>query len=310
MAEFEIKLEGDEAKLGRVPARDVALLLLGAENAVMRAASVVLRRPKRAPGRGEGVVEQASRFRLQAIKEGSVRAVLELPEPDAALVPNALDFDVPSLSEMAVEEVMNTLDTGAGDPRVAGALLDLAKRVRIGERYDGVRFVLKPTRVAPRKRRRTAWLDAALTERLRENVERGKDPPRDDSLFGVLVEADFERNSARLRGPFNEVVTVAFDEALADDIQDALRRQASFEGEVAYDPETHMARSVRARRITRGTQLGLDLDQDEFWTERSFAELAAAQGDGLATKPDELFDAEATDEERDAFMAALAELSE
>lgn len=309
MPEFEVKLEGGEAQLGQVLARDVAALLVGAENAVMRAASVVVRRPRRGTGRSERVVEQASRFRLKAIKEGSVSVVLELPEPITTEPHDVLDIDAMSLSEMAVEQVIATVETGEGDPWVADALIDLARSVRLGERYDDVSFALEDSSavpVAPRK----VTLDTAAVGRLRENVERDKASLRDDSLYGVLVEADFEKNTARLRGPLRELVTVSFDESLADDIQEALRRQATFEGAVAYDPETNMAKSVRLTSVSRGVQLALDLDQAEFWTERTFAELARARAGALASTPDELFDAEATDEERDAFMAALAELSE
>ena len=311
MPEFEVKLEGGEAQLGQVLARDVAALLVGAENAVMRAASVVVHRPRRGTGRSERVVEDAARFRLKAIKEGSVSVVLELPEPTIGAQPHdVLDFDAPSLSEIAVEQVMTTVETGEGDPWVVGALVDLAKSVRLGQRYDDVSFALEePSEPAPVKPRKVT-LDAAAVERLRESVERGSPPLRDDSLYGVLVEADFEKNTARLRGPLRELVTVAFDESLADEIQEALRRQATFEGAIAYDPETNTAKSVRLTSVSRGVQLALDLDQAEFWTERSFSELAAVRAGALATMPDELFDADATDEERDAFMAALAELSE
>ncbi|MGB0094408.1 MAG: hypothetical protein WBP81_17990, partial [Solirubrobacteraceae bacterium] len=74
------------------------------------------------------------------------------------------------------------------------------------------------------------------------------------------------------------------------------------------DPETSVAKSVRLHRIDRGEQLVLGLDAEEFWRERSFEELARLQGAGQPADPDALYDADATDEERDAFMAALSEL--
>jgi hypothetical protein len=124
---------------------------------------------------------------------------------------------------------------------------------------------------------------------------------------GSLVEADFEKCTARLRTPTQSAVDVSFSEEQADDIQAALRRRSTVRGDVLYDPTTNTARSVRLTEIVRGIEQ-LALDPDEFWNELSFAELAARQATGGPTYPDQLYDATATDEERDAVIAALAEL--
>jgi hypothetical protein len=303
VSELRISLQGQDAFLGRVPARDVANLLITVELAVMRAASVVLNRPKAATGRAHGHVEQAARFRLKAIEEGSVIPVLELPEP--ATTPDQLDIEVASLAETAVERLLSTLALGDGHPIVAGALLEIADKLRIGERYDAVTFDFRSVRAtAPQK----AELDRGVSDRLRQVVERERMRIRDDALVGTLVEADFERNTARLRGPLNEAITVSFSDDLADDIQDALRRNATLIGKIEYDPGTLVARRLTASSIMRGRQLSLDIDDDAFWRERTFAELAADQGIVPADDPGDIFDADASDAEREAFMAALAEL--
>ena len=61
-------------------------------------------------------------------------------------------------------------------------------------------------------------------------------------------------------------------------------------------------------RLDRGEQLVLGLDSAEFWQSRTLDELARLQGAGRPIDPEELYDADATDEERDAFMAAIAVL--
>jgi len=305
MAELRIKIDGESAALGLIPARDVANLLIGIEIAVLRAASVALGRPKRPTGRGEGVIEQAARLRLRAVEEGSVIPVLELPEPLATNTADTLDFEAASLAETAVTTVLDVAEKGEGHPLVARALLDLAESVQVGDRYDALTLDYRPDGALGH---RAVGVDRVVVERLRETVRRDKDRVRDDSLVGTLVEADFERNTARLRGQLNEAVTVSFDADLADEIQNALRRPASFQGQVKYDPETMAARSVRLTSIDRGRQLVLGVDPEEFWIERSFAELAAEQGVVPATQPDEIYDADATDDEREAMMAALAEL--
>jgi hypothetical protein len=198
-----------------------------------------------------------------------------------------------------VVQVLDTIDVGDGHPVVASALLELAD-----EQYE-VTFDLR----GPSGRSmRTARLDRVARSRLRRTVDREDVRVRDDSVVGTLVEADFERNTARLRGPFNELVTVSFADELADEIQDGLRRQSTFRGEISYDPETLAARSVRLRAVTRGRQLVLGIDPGEFWNERTFEELIIDQGGVVATEPDEIYDADASEEERDAFIAALTEL--
>ena len=102
---------------------------------------------------------------------------------------------------------------------------------------------------------------------------------------------------------------MAFDADLADDVQDALRRTASFEGKITYDRDSMVARAVELTGVTPGRQLMLDIDPDAFWIERSFADLAAEHG-APAASPNEIYDSSASDDEREAFMAALAELTE
>src|SRR5690242_13392205 len=144
MTELRVELDGDDAKLGSVAARDVAQLMLAVERAVMRAASVVAGRPKVATGRGEGTLEPAARFRLVAVEEGNVIPVLELPEPIVA--GQAMDLDVASLSEAAVNELLTTAERGDGHPLVMNALVELADCVSIGDRHRSVTFDLRSRR--------------------------------------------------------------------------------------------------------------------------------------------------------------------
>jgi hypothetical protein len=303
-AELRVKLDGADAKLGQVLASDVARLLLEVERAVTRSASVALGRRRVASGR-RAAIEQAAQLRLVAVEEGSVVPVLRLPESDTAHAEGTLEFEVASLAETAVRGLVEAAATAEAHPNVAQALVHLADAVQVGERYESVTFEYSEK---TRDVHRVARLDQATANRLREAIERQPPRIREDTLSGTLVEADFERKTARLRGQLNEAVIVSFDDELADEIQDALRRQATFHGEVAYDPDTLVAQRVRLSKISPGTQLNFGVDPDAFWAERSFQELAAEQGVAPATDSDQLYDREATDAERDAFMAALSEL--
>ena len=77
-------------------------------------------------------------------------------------------------------------------------------------------------------------LDRPARDRLFEIVSAAPSA-RDDSLVGVLVEADFESNTARLRTTGGQRIAISFETELADRIQEGLRRQSEFRGEVSYD---------------------------------------------------------------------------
>jgi hypothetical protein len=303
MKEIRVKLEGEQAVLGKVPAADVARLLYLVEKAAAQAAAVVLHQPKTTTGRYKGAIEQAVHFRLAGIEKGSVVPVLQLPDVGPAGVDQTLDFEVPALGESAMEALFAAAKK-PDDPVVAKALLDVADGMFIGERYDSITFIPK----ANGRRRGKVKLDSKARKRLRKYVDSMPTvEPRADDLVGVLVEADFEKGTARLRTPTEAGIDVAFTEDQADAIQAALRQSSTVRGEVAYDPKTNTAKSVQLREIVRGIEQ-LELDPGEFWRELSFAELAERQGGGRPVDPADLVDDEATEEERDAFMAAIAEL--
>jgi hypothetical protein len=306
MGELRIGLTGDNAHLGEVAAADVAYLILGIERTMSRAASVIVGRPKTTTGRREQVIERAVRLRLRAVEEGSVVPVLEIPDfelPEG----ETLDVDVASLGEQALELVMDAADPAShpnADPIVVKALVEVAERLRVGDRYEALTFDARTN-----GHRRRARIDGQVRQQLRSYVDSvPPTPTREDALIGTLVEADFEKRTARLRTATEPGVQVSFDDNLADEIQNALRQPASFRGEVVYDPKTSIARAVRLQRIERGEQLVLGTDAEEFWRERSFEDLALIQGSGQPADLDALYDKGATEEERDAFMAAISEL--
>jgi len=304
MTELRVSLKGEEARLGAVPASDVARLILGVERAMARAASVVLGRPKITTGRYDEVIERAVRLKLRSVEEGSVVPVMELPDALAS-EGGTLDLDVPSLGESALESLLDAADPGQRPHHVvANALLELADALRIGERYESITFD-----VHAGLRRRETRVDAGTRSSLRAYVESAPaTPARPDAVVGVLVAADFEKGSARLRTPTQPAVVVSFTDDLDDDVYGALRQRTTLEGEVAYDPKTHVARSVSLRSVTRGEQLMLGVDTHEYWRASSLEDLAREQGAGAPIHPNSFRDVDASDRERDAFMAALAEL--
>jgi hypothetical protein len=295
---LRVGLSGGEAQLGQVAASDVAHLLLGVERAVARATGGVLGRQVKATGRWGKTVESAVRFRLVAVEEGSVVGVLELPEVEQEL--DALDLDASTLGQMALAAALRTAAGETEDADVAGAFVTLADRVGVGSRYESVTFDAGVPG-APRK----VVVDVLARERLRRVAEREPPEPRADTLVGVLVEADFEKYTARLRAASGQPVAVTFDQEQSDEIHEALRRPAELVGEIRYDPETARAEAVELRAITRAEQLALTLDSGEFWRDVTIEELRRDRGVEPVGDIDRLRDPELTQDEVDAFLAAL-----
>lgn len=295
---LRVRLTGAEARLGRIPASDIAKLLLGVERAVARATGEVLGRRLRQTGRWGKLIESAVRFRLVGIEEGSVVGILELPELEPE--PDTLNFDVSTLGELGLVAALKTAVGQTADSYVARAFVTLADRVGVGGRYEAVTFETDvdgaPERVV---------VDAAARERLFEVAEQDLPEPRADTLVGVLVEADFEHLTARLRASDGQPVAVSFDEDQADEIQEALRRPAELVGEITYDPHSSQAVKVELRAITRAEQLAMHLETGEFWREVTIEDLSAERGIEPVTEAREFGDPELTDEEAEAFLAAL-----
>jgi hypothetical protein len=299
---LRIALKGDEAELGRVAAGDVARMLLGVERAVARAAGHVIGKQVKSTGRRGRTIEDTTRFRLVGIEPGSVVGVLELP--DERLETDALELDDQSLGELALQ---NALQTAAGERTdqldVAEAFVRLADDLGLGSRFS--ELILEDAALPAPHRRVT--LDRASRDRLFQAISAGPDA-RQDSLVGVLVEADFERNTARLRTSSERRIAVTFESEFADQIQEGLRRQAELSGEVEYDPKTLEARSVKLRRIIEPEQLSVGLEASDFWSARPVAELAREQGVGPVTDVEQLRDHEISEEEVDRLLAVLAEM--
>lgn len=296
--ELRATLRGVEAQLGRVRARDVARLIEGLETAVAAAAYAALGRPRRAgTGRHRAAVEAASRLLFRAVEAGSVVAVLALPML-AEDEEGALDIELDDLAGAALDQlvVVGDLPSGRVDAGIARALADLGDSLGIGDRYDELL-------VQSRRSNRVLRLDSASRARYRQLADSPLSQ-QPDVLVGSLREADFDRRTARLRTAANETVVVSFPPDLDDDVHEALRSQAQFEGEVTYDPATAAAKRVHLRRIS--APLPLPFDSGAFWTSVSVEELAAAQSVGPAVLSGPLI--ELSDRERDELADALAEL--
>jgi hypothetical protein len=299
--EFRATLRGTDATLGVVRASDLARLITGLEAAVAAAAYAALGKPRRySTGRHRAAVEAASRLRFQNVETGGVVAVLRLPRL-AEVTDDAFDVEVDDLAGAALDRLLAsfTQPEDQVDVGIARALADLGQELGIGERHD--ELVLTSTRSTT-----AGHLDTGTKDRMRRLADAplGRHP---DVILGTLHEADFDRRTARLHAATGETVIVEFPAELDDDIQEALRAQAAFEGIVTFDPATSIARRVELRRIS--TPEPLPFDTSAFVRQTSVTErpaLAEAQVIRPATFQAPF--AEWTEQERAELASALADL--
>jgi hypothetical protein len=298
------QLVGVDAEPGRVAAADVARIILGLERAIARAAYLVLGKPRRGTtGRHSQAIESAARLRFVDVESGSFVQLLALPD-SAESSDESLPISVADLSVMAFGRLLDAITGGEpdADTELAAAVAQMAMELGIGDRNTSITFADDSATGAGKPRRAT--IDASVRERM-QRLSHGRPTSRDETLVGVLFEADFEGNTAKLRLANGGAVTVTFAPELADSIQEALRSRTRLEGLVHYHPRTAQVSSVELRALVRNEQL--ELDVDSFWRPHPFAELQAEQGVTGRVEPGDLGIDDLTDDERAAFLAAIAE---
>jgi hypothetical protein len=306
---LRVQLEGQDAELGRVPAADVGQLLLSVERALARAASVVVGRPSRKPGRKERVVADAAHLLLRGIEAGSVVPVLELPaiEYDEETLQQSIDVEVAHLGEVAAAQILDVIsDEIDGHPYVVEALANLGRDLGVGSRYSRVGFDISGSVI----QHRHVDLDADASQRLSQRVKVDRAAAKQGMLVGTLVEADFESFTARLRSPEGRSVAVSFDPTMADEIHRALREPTTVEGWITYDPANQTARSISLRRVMQSEQISLGIDARAFRRRKSFAQLQREQGVTGVFEIRELHDSESSEEELEAYDTALRRLAD
>jgi hypothetical protein len=298
------QLEGSEAELGRVAAADVARIILGLERAIARAAYLVLGKSRRRTGRHSQAIESAARLRFIGVERGSFVELLALPD-SAEPTDDELPISVADLSAQAFGRLLEVITRGDPDTdaELAAAVAQMATELGIGDRNTAITLADESAEGYTGNLRR-ATIDMSVRERM-QRLSTQSPSAKDQALVGVLVEADFEGYTARLRLAHGDAVTVNFSPDLADDIHEALRVRARFDGLVYYHPRTAGAISVELRSVVRNTQLALDVES--FWRSTSFSELQAEQQTTGRVDPTDLAMPELTDDERAAFLAALAE---
>ena len=94
----------------------------------------------RSRGRPNIAVKEATEFRLVAIQPGSIHIMLRGPKQSETDMSLALD-DV-QLTDLAIKQTLDALEGDSTDvhPSLAPRLTKLGDDLRVGERYETVRF--------------------------------------------------------------------------------------------------------------------------------------------------------------------------
>jgi len=292
--QLRVELKGIDARLGAVPAADVARTILALERAVAWTASVVTGRPSKRPGRRARAVEFASDLRLVAVIEGnSIDIVVSLPEVGPA-VDDTLEIELLHLSRLAAERIVDAA-LGEGPeahPYTVEALSLLTTELDIGQRYTAVQL----TQSGDGREPRTVTLDEKQRFRLEAlagtaTAPGAEDPNVDENVLGRVVAADFEQGTGRVRRSDEVATDIRIPPDMARAVKDALLEQASLAGR-------RHARELELQSIRRDVLPVLDAG--DFWAPPN----AAALENAPHFSADDFYDPELTGEERDDFVFA------
>ncbi len=294
--EFEVRLEGLHARLGEVPAGDLARLLLAVERVIAFGSAHVINRPIGGRGPRPKAVVDASRIAIVALREGSVVPVLAIPD---SLPPPGFAFETTPLGVLGLQEAIRAAQHPEAAPAdLAGALAQLGRDVRVGSEYESVSI-----RFQVDGEERSVRLDRP---RLQQLEDRTATAPRlaAGGIEGVLVEADFEALNGHIRTAYGRRIALEYPTDLADDVEEAIRQRRDFVGEVVYDASGQTIESLRLTGIQRQPALWEGLEPGEFWETRTVGELRVLQGATASTDVATLT-LDVTDGEAEAFLEAL-----
>jgi hypothetical protein len=195
---------------------------------------------------------------------------------------------------------MAALSGQVDDADIARVALELADEVGVGSRSDAITFRADPGTPGER----VARIDGPSRVRLLEVVQAAE--RRSGEVTGRLFEANFEQRTAKLRLLTGQEVRVTFTAEHDEEIYRVLRGTTSLRGDVTYDPATAAARRIDVTNLEPPEQLTAGLELGDFWSSATLDQLADEQDVAPVTDLAGLVDHEATDEEVEAFLQAIA----
>jgi len=229
-----VRLDGPEARRGRIPLSDLVLFGRHLQSAVDRVARVLTGDGRSArPGKKPKGIESSCALEVVALQQGSFQLALDLPREQ-------LQLENTDLGVQALEHLIGGIE-GVGSNRTAlpagydeGVLLSWREAGRLLDHgLSHIEFKLNTAR-APR----IAYYDAGVHRRV---LERILEPVKNKRSFeGRLLMADFKETGrrCRLHLPTGESITCSFDDHQLDLVLGGLLQHVRITGEAETDVTT------------------------------------------------------------------------
>lgn len=269
-----LHLSGPAVAQGRLPLADLVEIGRHVQTGIERVARLIRGYPTSLRrGKLPQEIAAACALEIVAFESGSVQIVLDLPHNQAQL-------DAFDLGEHALEALVNGLADVSGDAPAlpvgydAGVLLAVRDIGRILDRgVDEIEL-----RLATRSVRRNVRYDKQGRDRVARRVHEPLSNQR--TVEGLLLMADFKESGTRCRvhTSWGEVVNCTFEDQLADQVQDVLRKYVRVTGPAQQDPVPGRIMSLAIADIEPVEPKTPWEGGADFWTERSVRELAEEAG--------------------------------
>ena len=280
-----VHVEGLGVKEGRIPLRYLTHFGRQFQMVLERTGRVLAGQASGQRGRTPEEIRAACNLHVIAFQEGSFAMALDLPRSQLALP--GLDFGEQAL-EHALVGLERIRENGAELPKGydLGVLVAWRDLGRLLQRdVQKVRFDLHTTRM-----HRSVTYDVTTYARVVELIE----GPLEDRavLEGRLLMADFKATGfrCRLHPPAAKPVLCTFNEALTEEIADALRHYVRVIGLAEKNPQTGEIRELTIRAVEvldlygevepeeQTEPVAVSVEPADFWTGVDRDTLAERQG--------------------------------
>lgn len=274
---LKARVQGPAVEAGRIGLRDLVHFSRQFQKALERAAYTFAGQKGHSPRS----IQQATALEVVGMEPGSFVMALELPREQDSLP--GLD-----LGEQALEALLNGLAGVLGDAVELPPAYDIG--VLVAWRDLGQLFKRGIEQISfdltTRHKTRTYVYDQKVQARVAERIVGPE--PNQVVIEGRLLMADFKETGlrCRLHPPAGPAVPCQFDEALTEEVAQALRHYVRVTGVAEKDPVTDEIRLLRIRDVEtldllkRQESVSVKAVREavDFWDGATVEELAEIQG--------------------------------
>lgn len=270
-----LRVKGPSVRSGRISIPDLIRICSEAQNSLNRQAEAIEGFKTMHPGPVKDLIRKECTLDLVHVGKGSTTLSFMPAEPQARLdFPNQKSFASDVIERLA--QTIKSLGNGKGkDLEIdEGVLQGLYGLGGIAEGRRITEIVWISPKEGSRKR-----IAAKVNKVVRERVATRLSSPRKQTaqVDGILDMADFKPNDLKCRidPAIGASVLCTFEERDATRVQSLLREPIRVIGEGTFQPYTQRLESLHIRTIERLPSLSLG--EGNYYSESSFADLAASQ---------------------------------